>query len=376
MTLDLTIDGFETLPGPHQVRQSRGTAAAQLWVHANAEDVHLLAGSGRPVIYTAASALKISNKRNALEQAVSTHRSAVGSHPDVLVDPNMYAGTNRTYGAANVDPGFLAFQSDLGMRTITTDSGYIRDGDFTGLEQLLRYGADHNAAYGGRITVDLPIDYRMISEAADKVSDLIERYQIPVALKLAHPTDPFRTEKAIAGLIHMLDSNQFVDLARTDIAGIGGLALNARRVSIGTTTGLRHVYPPTEKKTGGAGRNIDFAVLVPQALCFRAFPRVLEAVALQPDDPRWVCACAFCGGRSIETIRSESSAWEHSLNLLFDLADSVVRLGTKQERMRTWSSQCGVADYVNQDIRDGLASWPVPQNLINWKKALDAGLSR
>jgi hypothetical protein len=373
--LDLTIDGFESLPGPHQAPTAQHTAETQLWVHADAEDVGLLARSGRPMIYTAGSALTTRSKRKSLEQAVHAHRETQGSAADVLVDPNMYAGTGRTFGATNVDPGFLAFQADLGLSTIVTDSGYIRNGDFSGIEQLLRYGADQNRTYGGRVTVDIAIDHQMVGTAADRIRDLFERYQTPVALKLAHPTDPFKAERNISGLIHLLGGSVPVDLGRTDIAGIGGLAVGARRVSIGTTTGLRHVYPPTEKKGGGAGRLIEFAILVPQALIFRAFPRVLEAVGLQPDDPRWVCLCAHCAGRSIESIRNEQSAWEHSLNLLFDLGDSVLRLPEQTERMKTWSSQCGFADSINQEIRDGLASWPVGSNLRNWKRALDAALA-
>lgn len=376
IVLDLNLNGFDELPGSLQVPARTATTEAKLWVHAHTDDTALLAHSGRPIVYTAPSSQSLQTTRSSIEQAVRAHREVAGSSAELRVDPNRYAGKRRTYAAAEVDPGFISLQDDLGLSSLTTDSGYIVNGDFAGMEALLNYGAEQNHRFKGRVTTDLPVDYQMVGTAPDKVRDLIEQYQTPVALKLAHPTDPFNAERNIAGLIHILDASTPVDLERTDIAGIGGLALGARRVSIGTTTSLRHVFPPSDSKGGGAGRFIDFAMLVPQALVFRGFARVLEAVALQPDDPRWVCLCVRCGGRSIESIRNPQSAWEHSLNLLFDLGDSILRLDSKEERMRTWSSQCGFADFVNDDIRDGLANWPVSTNLRNWKRALDAALSR
>ncbi|MBB1195858.1 hypothetical protein [Curtobacterium flaccumfaciens] len=304
-----------------------------------------------------------------MENTVAAHRTLGGSST-VAFDANRYAGSGRSYGADNLQPGWLQAQDDLGLSFLTLDSGYIVDGDWDGVQRLLEAGALGTERFGDRVHIDLPVDARMVRDAPERLIDLIAQYGSRVTLKLGHRADPLARPDTVAALVQVLDASHRVSLGRTDLAGVGALAVGAEYVSIGTTTSLRHVYPPV-KRSGGGGRNVDFALIVPRALQFRQHARVLEVIALDPDNPRWVCGCGPCEGRSLERIRSEEQAWEHSLAIIYDRAAALTALPTRHERLRHWSETCAYADFENRDLRDEMPDWPVPDNHSAWKSALD-----
>lgn len=368
-TLDLPLDG----PGAGSIAAPSRTTAPErhgsLLVHASTQHMQQLADSKLPVVYTALSNTRGQGVFRAMEATVAAHRERGGSNT-VAFDANRYAGSGRSYGASSLQPGWLQAQDDLGLSFLTLDSGYIVDGDWDGVQRLLEAGAAGVQRFGDRVHVDLAIDARMLRHSSERLIELIAQSGSRVTLKLGHRADPLGRRDTVAALVQILDACARVSLGRTDLAGVGALAVGADYVSIGTTTSLRHVYPPV-KRSGGGGRLVDFALIVPRALQFRQYARVLEVVALDPDDPRWVCTCPSCAGQSLERIRSEEQAWEHSLAVIYDRAATLTALPTRVERMRHWSETCAYADFENRDLRDEMPDWPVPDSHGAWKSALD-----
>lgn len=369
LSLDLGLGGNDLRPGPSAAPAVPPERHGTLWVHATTQQLPQLTGTNLPVVYTAASNTGGPGVFRALEATVSAHRSAGGA-PDVSFDANRYAGTNRTFGASALQPGWLQAQDDLGLPILNLDSGYVENGDWDGVERLLAAGAAGGQRFGDRVHTDIAVDSRMVRHHAERFVDLFTQYKCRVTLKLAHRNDPLAHADTVAGLVQILQLGERVGLGRTDLAGLGALALGAGHVSIGTGTSLRHVFPPV-KKQSGPPRVVDFAVLIPQALQFRGQSRVLEVIALAPDDPRWMCLCSRCAGRSIEVIRSEQQAWEHGLDVIFDRAEQIASLPTRTDRIRHWSETCAWADFVNRELRDDMPGWPVPEQHGAWKSVLD-----
>lgn len=369
-SLDLSLDGIGIGASTSQaVTADAAERTGSLWVHAATQHVPQIAASGFPVVYTAPSNARGQGIFRSLENTVAAHRQLNGS-ADVAFDGNRYSGSGRSYGAGNLQPGWLQAQDDLGLSFLTLDGGYIVDGDWDGIGRLLDAGAAGKQRFGDRVHVDLAIDAKMLRHSPGRIVDLIGQSGCRVTLKLGHRTDPLARRDTVAALVQVLAANNRVSLGRTDLAGVGALAVGADHVSVGTTTSLRHVFPPT-KKSGGGGRNVDFALIVPRALQFRQHVRVLEAIAADPDNPRWVCLCGPCGGRSLERIRTEQQAWEHSLSVVFDRANTMSALPTRAARIRHWSERCAYADFENRELRDEMPDWPVPEYHGAWKSALD-----
>lgn len=338
-------------------------------VHARTDEAAVAAATGMPVIYTASSRVQPANRRKHLESAFVEHRrhSAAGARVDV----NLYSGKNRKTADADIDADFLNFQARLGASSITTDSGYVGQGNEVALTRLFEDGARKLGPYGDRGVLDVIVHSDFVSKYPEVLADLIRSYGIPVSLKVEHATDPFASRDAVRGLVLIGSTGVPTELLRTDIAAGGALAVGYRSVSIGTGSGLRHVYP--SQGGGPSGNTVTFHVIHPQGLAFRTPERLSDAISLDPDNHHWVCVCDICYGRSIQRLAlNEVDASRHSIEIIGAKLHQLLAQPAGTRRAQ-WADWCGHALAVNLEIKDLVTNWPNPSNLRAWQDVLTKG---
>lgn len=131
---------------------------------------------------------------------------------------------------------------------------------------------------------------------------------------------------------------------------------------------------PVPKTSGGPGRQVSIATVVPECLSFVAIEKIALAVAANPDDSLWTaCLCPACKGRQLDAIAQapmvDRSAWafEHALHTLFELRDHVVARGTDHiARQVSWREHCGAALARYSELDDAGQDWRVPPFLRRW----------
>jgi hypothetical protein len=300
-------------------------------------------------------------KPREMDELIRLHET-LGAGP-VLFDADRYTGKNRDQVKPTLDPDWVTAQRALGVRHALTDSPFIADGDRTRLASILMQGA----RMPGAITA-LPLGKRWFTHDAAELAELLNRFSTPVALMAQDRGDPFETERAVAGLIHVLDNAKVqVLLLRCDTSAIGALAFGASHAAIGTSTTLRHIWPPA-KKSGGFGK-ADIAAYVPSAMSYRSLPTIGFAMLHYADDQLpWRCSCDVCAGNTLDCLAHEDEAALHSLLSLSDLTRSV--LDDASQAAQSWIERCRTARYINEEISAKLIkNWPVPGNLDAWVKA-------
>lgn len=280
----------------------------------------------------------------------------------VLFDAERYAGKGRDGASGHLDPDWTAYQRRIGIPQPLTDSPYIAANNHARLAAVLKEGANQSKA----ITT-LPLAKHWITNRADELVDQINRFGNPVALMVEDRNDPFATEAAVLGLLHVLAHADVPVLQlRCDITAIGALAFGASHAAIGTSTSRRHIWPPT----GGGPTKREPAAYVPASMSHRSLSTIGLAIPHFSDDLRlWTCDCDFCAGATLDHIATETEAAMHSLHCLASLATKVMG-NDPTVSVRSWIEACRHALSVNQEISAKLVkNWPVPGNLKAWIKA-------
>lgn len=153
---------------------------------------------------------------------------------NVLLDAARYTGAKRRMAGEGIDEGWVRFQQrDLGLPWAMADPGYCARGDLAGVETILRACE----RLPGKVISPLPVSKYLLSEDADKLRDLIENQDRPVALVVEDAADPFGAVGVAAGLVHLLAGGAPVGLLRADTSALGALAFGAPFAAIGTRPG-------------------------------------------------------------------------------------------------------------------------------------------
>ncbi len=292
--------------------------------------------------------------------AVLTSRDAVtarkaivtvlGENPaaSVLADADQYSGKDRHIGIDGMSTGWIDMQLRAGCQWALTNSGYIPRGDGDALRRVLAWPdrADH-------VVVALPLAMSWLTDDRDELCAAINDAGMPVALMLEHEKDPLSSDAAVAGLIDVLACEvPGVLLLRSDISTLGALAHGAAVVSVGTRSRYRHIYPrPEEGDDSQGGFTPPTSVFVAPLLSFKYLTLIADLHTRNPDSPLWRCACAVCGGRSIDWITTavdpDAAAFEHSVAALALAASDLVADPTPTIR---WQSMCAEAQLAHDEI--------------------------
>jgi hypothetical protein len=306
-------------------------------------------------VYTASSAEQV-------KAAKRVHDHAGASTGSVLFDRHRYAGKRRVYASQeDLDPHWIAEQRRAGCEFGLTDSGFIAAGDHDGLVRVLSQGAAID-----RALVALPLAGQWLSMDAQVLVAEINRFGVPVAVMFEHAGDPLGREVAVRGFVQLLDETKVPILSlRGDTSGIGALALGGAAAAIGTTTGLRHIFPV---KSGGRPATRAPSAFVPSAMCYRKLDTINHAIANSEFDTNFLCTCDICAGSRLDGL-TEKTVVAHSLASQRMLARRV--LEDPATALAAWVERCRHADSINQEIQMQIEStWPIPGFLGAWLKVL------
>lgn len=318
---------------------------------------------GMGIVFTVGTRVKHYHQR--LTQLVQEHRRIVGPVDHVLVDVARYAGPGRRVGT-RLDPEWVKAQRDAGLSVLLTNSPYLPSGDHATLVSILTQAR----SLGTGVVVVLPLHLDWLVKKAE-LTFLIETINtagIPVAIVLEHTGDPLGPQGSVTGLVRLLDQAEVkVGLLRSDLSVIGALAFGAAFGAVGTTTGLRHLYPV---KKGGGYHEPRIAALVSNCMAYKTLEKINAAIGADPDNQhRWTCRCDYCYGRSLDCITSETHAYQHSLAAISRLGSSILGGATDLDRRRAWLGECLLAQTINYEIQDETGmTWEPPAFLGAWHK--------
>ena len=291
----------------------------------------------------------------------------------VLVDRRRYAGGKRRFAADAFDPSWIARQRRLGLPACLPDAGYVGEGDEAGLASILARVAD----LGPGVVAPLPLHLSWLNPKKNlaRLTDHVQTAGVPIALALEHEKDPLSARYAIDGLISVLELPIPVIMLCCDVSAIGALCFGATAAAVGTTTGLRHIYPmpKPDASGGGFGGTPKPAAVVRGCLAYAWLDKIDQAVQADRDNILWTCNCRFCGGQTLDWLGSapdpETAAFQHSLETLYQIRSDLLGRdegATGTQRRQSWIAQCDSAMFQHLDISSTIYQWEPPRALGNW----------
>lgn len=360
----MTGDGGKVVnPATTLVRELTDVLLVQIDARAYADAIECSDRPGGGLMLTGEKALVIA------EHIVSLRRY----QRPVLVDRRRYAGGKRRFAADEFDLAWLARQRRLGLSACLPDAGYVGEGDEAGLTSILGRVAD----LGPGVVAPLPLHLSWLNPKKNlsRLTDHVQAAGVPIALALEHEKDPLSARYAIEGLISVLELPVPVILLCCDVSAIGALCFGATAAAVGTTTGLRHIYPmpKPDASGGGFGGGPKPAAVVRGCLAYAWLDKIDQAVQADRDNLLWTCHCRVCGGQTLDWLGSaptpETAAFQHSLETLYQIRRDILGPGEQAsgtERRQSWIAQCDSAMFQHLDISSTFYQWEPPKALGNW----------
>ena len=298
-------------------------------------------------------------------------RQTKGYQRPVLLDAARYSGSNRTAAVSRFNAGWIRRQRELGL-PVLTDSGYVSEGDLAGLDSILRQAADLADAIA---LLPLNNSWLRNRKQLDLLTDKIRNAGVPVALILEHTGDPFELVGVVAAFLQIVKAGPPVLLLRCDVSALGALCVGAVAAAVGTSTGLRHLYPQTTG--GGGGHDPLIAAVIKECLSYISLDKIALAAQREPEDTLWQCDCEACHRAPIRELaihspqRQAELAFVHSLDTLLELRDKILTPGsTLAQRTECWRQSCFNAQYRHMSVEDLTEKSPPPVFLGRWLHAL------
>lgn len=328
--------------------------------HAPASAVAMLApltrSNGIGAVITTRNA---SEARKAIRRILLTNPRAA-----ILADADRYSGKNRGIGASCMTAAWVNMQLKAGLPWALTDSGYIPAGDVAALRAVLAW-----AAGSTQVITALPLAIEWLTRDRDILIAELTAAGRPVALMLESETDPLATRVAVTGLIAVLRCPVAVLLLRSDTSVLGALAHGAAAVSVGTKSGLRHIYPIPDDDSGGFAPPPAAYVPALQSY-YRLAPKIEDAITRNPSLDIWTCDCTACHGRSLAWIvfntDPPTATFEHSLAAQADVARTILSY-PPAARGSEWKTMCAQAQ-LNHDrvVTTKNKTWQPAKALKAW----------
>jgi hypothetical protein len=290
----------------------------------------------------------------------------------VLIDRARYAGGKRRFATGTFDASWITRQRRLGLSAILPDVGYVGQDDEPGLVSILTRVADLGP--GAVAPLALHLSWLNAKANLGRLTDHVQSAGVPIALALEHEKDPLSARYAIDGLITLLELPIPVIMLRCDVSAIGALSFGATAAAVGTTTGLRHIYPlPKPDASGGFGGGPKPAAVVRGCLAYASLDKIDQAVQADRDNLLWACSCRVCAGRTLDWLGSapdpETAAFQHSLETLYQIRRDLLgreERATGTQRRQSWIAQCDSAMFQHLDIQSTIYQWEPPRALGNW----------
>ena len=180
----------------------------------------------------------------------------------------------------------------------------------------------------------------------------------PKALALQESGDPFGRARSVPLLADLARTVPDLGIIRTDLAGIGAVALGAAFAAIGLTANHRHIPSPGgPPRSTGRLEEPGVPVLVPAFLSFHGGRRL--AVRLDPDTEAARCPCYACrpGLPLTRFVGAEAAqATAHNLAVLEMLVEELATRPVGGARIRWWLGRCAEAYAQLQEFNGGEVS--------------------
>lgn len=352
-------------PVPPSLRPVAGIGES-FFVHAPNARVHTIAQLCATEAVGAIYTMPVGQSRDTtFEKTLATHREIAGDTATVLADANRYYGASRLPARAPLSLDWLQRQWGAGVTWAITDSGYVdRDAD-DDLHKLFTSADDLARKTSGQFFLTVPADNHWVTTRAADLRAIVEQHGIPVIFLFGSTGDPLASKKAVEGLLYLLESAVPSAVMRTDQAAIGALAGNAVFGAMGTSTSLRHIYPP--RKGGGFRPSTFPSAFLPQGLSFHRIDTLGRAIALSPDELHWLCQCDRCEGGRLDSILDDTHAFTHSLLALTDVSRHVLSGGDRDNSLASWGALCRTAQFTHIDIESTTGmKWDYPDFLGSW----------
>jgi len=290
----------------------------------------------------------------------------------VLLDARRYAGTGRSLAEAPFDQDWIRRQRDLGL-TILPDSGYVAENNKSGVLSILT----RTAEIGNAVAVlPLHISWLQVESAFETLVAGIQETMVPVALALEHRDDPAAAPGVIKNLIRLWESGLPIINLCFDISALGALCYGAWAAAVGTTTGLRHIYPLPSEKSKGGGHPAQVAAVVKQCLAYRSISTIVAAAQFDEGSSLWHCDCTTCLSRPLNWLGTvqpqraqEMCAFSHSLETLLDLRDELASALTVTQMRESWRAKITNAQFRHEEVHSELNEWKPPKAFGCWLKA-------
>jgi hypothetical protein len=346
--------------GGNDATGNLSSAFPHLLVHTRMNQVDLAAPICATEELGAIVCMSRKSGRAEAEDLAARFTAAGGHAANLLFDANRYSGKRRTIGADGMRTSWVRLQSNAGIPSPLTDGGYVPQGRFDALHDVLRVSAD----MGPHVIATLAIANQFLHKDVTRLVDAVNDAGIAVGLMVEHSNDPFGPRRNVAGLTKLLAEAEVpVALMRSDISVVGALAWGARAGAFGTATSLRHIFPVG---SGGPTPAPSISALVRNTLSMSKLSKIDDAMHRLPDDVLWSCRCAVCYGRPLSWIRSENDAFRHSLSVVADLAVEVTDEQLSViERRQLWLSICQNAQSRTFEIdAETRGAWGEPQGFL------------
>jgi len=231
---------------------------------------------------------------------------------------------------------------------------------------------DQAQSLGSKTIALLPLASSWLSSDLALLTACIDQAGIPVAIALEHKKDPLSSAQAVRGLQALLDCRVPILILRCDVSALGALAHGAVAAAVGTSSGLRHIFPIVpDEQTRPIPRKTS--AVVPALLSYSTLDKIERGVLADPTSPVWQCNCTVCYGRTMDWILNsttpDADAYRHSLAALAEAAHELMSLPTRIERCTSWRSQCQHAQARHFEIEDTASAWEPAAALAAWVKA-------
>lgn len=213
-------------------------------------------------------------------------------------------------------------------------------------------------------TAVLAIDHRWLTKAPMDLARALLELDRPVALILAHPTDPLSVGNAVYGLLAVVKNVDDTSILRTDHGGLGAIVYGARHASIGLISSYRH-FVPIGKSGGGKTGDTTARVFIREMMdWFTAL--TISGWGTMSWDLR--CHLRCCEGQGFDRFfdpRFEQQAVVHNQTALAQLADDILN-APQDERRRLFAKMCSRAmDHYGAMGKLSMVTKP-KQQLLQW----------
>jgi hypothetical protein len=287
-----------------------------------------------------------------------------GYRRPILVDASAYAGKARKRASDRFDTDWMAQQRKL-LIAVLPDAGYIDQDDEAGLLSILT--RVHDGPEGTIAPLALHRSWLDSKHGLSTLKQHVLDAGVPIALILEHSRDPLSTRASLRGLVSLLDTGVHSMVLRCDASAVGALCFGANAAAMGTRTGLRHLYPLTDR---GGPVQAKVAVLIRSTLSYISLEKLDLAYSKDPDNLLWSCACGVCAGADLSWIGSsydqQKSAYQHSVEVLYDIRGQLFNKPYTQLQLRqAWIDQCNSAIFKHHEISESI-DWDPPPVLGNW----------